>query len=458
MLRLGEQETTMAGFDYTLVQKWFGRARFQLLDLMRGTQSLTLLKELEAVQFESQEVIRFRQKKMLEAYLDSMRDVPYYKKHKSITEFPVIDKKFINENRESLLNRSYGGKIFRKKTGGSTGEPFVYVTGVKSQSYLWAGILLSWRTAGYHLGEPVAILAGSSLFTSGIKQNIYYGIMNARLFSAFEMSAKRLDTYAREIARGKYRLLYGYASAVQELAEYLLSMPDRPTFSLRGIVTTAENLTPGMRETIERAFGVPCFSQYGCHDAGISAYECEQRKGFHLITDRCYPEVLEDRRLVSTDISNEALFLPRYDTGDLITMSDEPCACGRGFPLIAAVIGRSNDVISDQAGNTVHSEFFTHLFREVQAITAFQVAYDGRTLVVNLRTRDTDTDWSPYKERIQKSLAVERIDFIQNQPFMKSANAKHKFVLKLPEIGLYYETDDCTAKEKGDKDENPHQA
>jgi phenylacetate-CoA ligase len=63
MLRLGEQETTMAGFDYTLVQKWFGRARFQLLDLMRGTQSLTLLKELEAVQFESQEVIRFRQKK-----------------------------------------------------------------------------------------------------------------------------------------------------------------------------------------------------------------------------------------------------------------------------------------------------------------------------------------------------------------------------------------------------------
>lgn len=29
----------MVGFDYTLVQKWFGRARFQLLDLMRGTQS-----------------------------------------------------------------------------------------------------------------------------------------------------------------------------------------------------------------------------------------------------------------------------------------------------------------------------------------------------------------------------------------------------------------------------------
>ncbi|MEO6563665.1 MAG: glycosyltransferase [Nitrosospira sp.] len=430
-----QREKAVMGSGQSILQQWLGRIRFWLIDLARGTNSVELLRDLESIQFESPEAIKFRQEALLKTYVNLVRrSSPLYETYQCITQFPVIDKKFANENWDLLLNRSYKGRIFRKKTGGSTGQPFVYITGTVSQSYLWAAILLSWKVAGYRLGEPVAFLAGSSLFSSGYKQFLYYKLMNVRLFSAFDMSANSLNSYGDAIARGGFRLLYGYASAIHQLAMHLLAAPARPGFSLRGVVCTAETLTPAMRETIEAAFGVPCFSQYGCHDAGISAYECEHRDGFHLVTTCCYPEVLEGGRFISTDISNDAFFLPRYDTGDLVTMADGLCSCGRGFPLIKEVIGRANDMVSDQAGNMVHSEFFTHMFREDRRILAFQVLYDARKLVVNLHCREVGGEWSNYQERTRATLAFDHVSFMENIPFVTLANGKHRFVMQVDDV------------------------
>ena len=418
-----------------ILQQWRGNVGFGLIDAIRQTHSLKLLQYLEVIQFESPNAIKCRQMILLEAYVDLVRRYsPLYREYESFTQFPIIDKVFANENRELLLNRGYVGKLFRKKTGGSTGQPFVYMTGVRSQSYLWAGILLNWKVAGYRLGEPVAILAGSSLIGSGYKQLINYRLMNIRLFSAFDMSSEKLGAYGDEISRGGYRLLYGYSSAIHQLALHLLAAPVRQRFGLRGVVCTAEVLTQTMRETIEAAFGVPCFNQYGCNDAGISAYECEEKNGLHLITTRCYPEILEGGRLISTDMTNDAFFLPRYDTGDLVTMSNFTCPCGRGFPLIKEVVGRSNDLVIDQAGNRVHSEFFTHMFREDERILAFQVVYDKKQLMVILLCHESGSSWVGYIDRIRSSLVFDSITFAENDAFVKSPNAKHRFIMQVDDV------------------------
>jgi phenylacetate-CoA ligase len=417
---------------------WIGRLRFHLIDRIRGTRALALLDQLEALQFESPATLKARQLARLSSYEGLVRKTsPLYARTTSFDQFPIIDKAFARAHHAQLLNPHYRGKLIRKKTGGSTGEPFVYYTGVEAQSYLWACILLSWRVTGYRIGEPVAFVAGSSLFGSGWKQKVYYALMNVRLYSAFDMSAERLDAYADSIARTRCRLLYGYASAIHQLARHLLQVPGlerRPPFALRGVVCTAEVLTPAMRADIEQAFGVPCYSQYGCNDAGISAYECEQRQGFHLVTERAYHEVLEDGRLISTDLANDAFFLPRYDTGDLVDMSSSTCPCGRGFPLIAHVVGRANDMVEDGEGRRVHSEFFTHLFREDQRIAGFQVVYDARELVIILHCADTAFDAARYLERIGASLRFERTRFAINRPFIASPNAKHRFVLRVDSV------------------------
>lgn len=416
-----------------------GYGRFALIDKIRDTSTLVLFRQLESIQFESPTKIRERQERSLDDYFLALTAAnPFYSNYLSFSQLPVIDKAFANGHREQLMNPDYSGKYVRKKTGGSTGEPFVYFTGTLSQSYLWASILLSWRAAGYQLGEPVAFLAGSSLFGTGLKQAIYYKLMNVTVLSAFDLSSGRMQAYVEAIASGGFRLLYGYASAIHRLAQYLIAAPIRPRFNLRGVVCTAEVLTPAMRQTIEMAFGVICLNQYGCHEAGVSAYECEYKQGLHLVTTRCYPEIQEDGRFISTDLANYAFFLPRYDTGDLIVMDDASCSCGRGFPLIREVIGRSNDLVSDQAGNVVHSEFFSHMFREDSRIVAFQILYDERKLLVNLHCPETRCDWSDYLNRTRETFTFDYIDLVENMPFVVPANGKHRFVMRVDDVEAYF--------------------
>lgn len=313
-------------------QGWIGSLRFRLTDLVRGTSALALLRELEYLQFAPRPVLAARQRARRDAYADVVRNNSTLYRHcAGFDQFPVIDKGFANEHRASLMNPAYRGRLLHKKTGGSTGQPFVYATGVLAQSYLWAAILLSWRVAGYRLGEPVAFLAGSALFGSGRKQRLYYALMNVRLWSAFDMSAARMDQCCSELAGSRCRLLYGYAAAIDRLAIHILNSAVRPRFHLRGVVSTAEMLTAPMRARIEQAFGVRCFSQYGCNDAGVSAYECERRDGFHLITERCWHEVDADGRFLASDMANDAFFLPRYDTGDRVAWQRSPVPAGAAF-------------------------------------------------------------------------------------------------------------------------------
>ena len=71
------------------------------------------------------------------------RASPLYRGLPDFSAFPIIEKDFVYRNRNLLMNPEYRGKIFRKKTGGSTGEPLIFDTSALAQSHLWAGLLLS---------------------------------------------------------------------------------------------------------------------------------------------------------------------------------------------------------------------------------------------------------------------------------------------------------------------------
>jgi phenylacetate-CoA ligase len=129
------------------------------------------------------------------------------------------------------------------------------------------------------------------------------------------------------------------------------------------------------------------------------------------------------------------MFLPRYNTGDLVRMSGRRCACGRGLPLIDEVVGRQNDMVVDPHGSAVHSEFFTHLFREDARIHAFQVVFDEHALVVNVHLKARPAEElaalaRPYRERIAKSLRFDTLEFVFNEPFVALPNSKHRFVIR----------------------------
>jgi len=410
--------------------------RYRLTDLARGADSVGLFNKLLAWQYLSPEQLNYHARYELINYFDDLRTaLPMYKDVRRFEDLAIIDKSFIRQHQAALMNPRYTGRVFRKKTGGSTGEPLVYFTGAQAQSYLWAGIYLSWNAAGYRFGDRVAFLAGSSLFGTGSRQRIYYGLLNVTVMSSFNMSAASMTEYGARLQSDGFRLLYGYSAAVHRLARFYLDAGQTLKTRLRGIVCTAEALTPAMRSDIEAAFGVPCYGQYGCNDAGVSAFECEQRNGYHLISTRCHTEVLADGSLIGTDLSNRAMFMPRYRTGDIVRMAGRICPCGRGLPLIDEVVGRQNDMVLDATGNAVHSEFFTHMFREDARIHSFQVLFTDTVLSINLHVNESGANEFTSLEaqihsRVSTVLQFSQVLVLFNHPFKITENGKHRFVMR----------------------------
>jgi len=60
--------------------------------------------------------------------------------------------------------------------------------------------------------------------------------------------------------------------------------------------------------------------------------------------------------VVFTTLTKEALPLMRYRTGDLASLSREPCACGRTFARMSRVLGRTDDMLIIRGVNVFPSE------------------------------------------------------------------------------------------------------
>jgi phenylacetate-CoA ligase len=67
--------------------------------------------------------------------------------------------------------------------------------------------------------------------------------------------------------------------------------------------------------------------------------------------------------VIGTSLHNYSMPLIRYRTGDYVTLKKDPkkCACGRGFPTVASILGRDCDIVHTSDG---------------RAITALYVVFD----------------------------------------------------------------------------------
>ncbi len=68
--------------------------------------------------------------------------------------------------------------------------------------------------------------------------------------------------------------------------------------------------------------------------------------------------------VVVTDLPNGAFPLVRYRLGDIAAYAPRPCPCGRPFPLLRPVVGRSNDVSRTPSGKISAYRFASVLMKE----------------------------------------------------------------------------------------------
>jgi len=162
----------------------------------------------------------------------------------------------------------------------------------------------------------------------------------------------------------------------------------------------AEPWTEGLRGALERAFGCPAYDVYGLSEIvgpGVAG-ECEAREGLHLADDHFLPEIIDpatgavlppghEGELVLTTLTKRALPLIRYRTGDVTTLTDAACACGRTSARIARVKGRSDDVLIVKGVNLYPSEVEAALLGVEELVPHYQLLVDRRTTLARLEVQ-----------------------------------------------------------------------
>ncbi len=153
----------------------------------------------------------------------------------------------------------------------------------------------------------------------------------------------------------------------QALAERGVA-PDEISISLA--VVGAEPWTESLRSRLEAGLDARASNIYGLSEVigpGVSSECVEHRSGSHINEDHFLPEVVdpqtgqavpegEDGVLVLTTLTKEALPLLRYWTGDVASLTSEPCPCGRTLARMSLVRGRTDDMIVVRGTNVFPSQ------------------------------------------------------------------------------------------------------
>ncbi|MDQ7834101.1 MAG: AMP-binding protein [Humidesulfovibrio sp.] len=146
----------------------------------------------------------------------------------------------------------------------------------------------------------------------------------------------------------------GMASYLKVIGEKArgLGLDLRKDLGIRKAFVAAERLPESLRAEVEEMFDCTVRQGYGTADVGCIAYECETPRGMHL-SSRAYVEICdpetglplpvgETGEVVVTPFTRDYPLL-RLATGDLSSLIEAPCPCGRTSLRLDGIKGRADD-------------------------------------------------------------------------------------------------------------------
>jgi len=258
---------------------------------------------------------------------------------------------------------------------------------------LWREVMARALTAaGTRRGDLLHIAFGYGLFTGGL--GFHDGAERVGM-TVVPVSSGNTARHHLLLQDFKPDVIAATPSFALHLAETLAEQGGKPRdLGLRVGIFGAEPWTDGIRIAIERAFGLSAFDIYGLSEIigpGVAG-ECEARDGLHIADDHFLPEIIDpasgtvlppgrEGELVFTTVTKRAMPLVRYRTGDITTLTVEPCRCGRTSARMARVKGRSDDMLIVKGVNLYPSEVERTLLAVEDLAPHYQLVVDrGATL------------------------------------------------------------------------------
>jgi len=177
--------------------------------------------------------------------------------------------------------------------------------------------------------------------------------------------------------------------------------------ALEAAVVGAEMLSESLREDLETRVGMKIRQAYGTADVGLIGHECPEKSGYHLFDEELLFEIVDPttgKQLPAGEIGelvvtsfNPIYPLLRFGTGDLTSIDESPCACGRTSFRLPRLLGRV-DQVTKVRGMFIHPSQIDLIIGKNPSITRIQVLVtqqnhqDEMTFFVELSDEGLDRD------------------------------------------------------------------
>lgn len=359
-----------------------------------AARMMALQYQLEQSQWWPSALIEARQLEQFASLCRHAREtVPYYRERfegcpeaaswTAYRELPVSTRRDIQQAGGAMHSTApppAHGPVVTTESSGSTGSPLV-TRGTAWTQLLWHAFLL--RDHLWHRRDLRGKLAAIRNRAQPVRLD-NWGPATAGFNtgpSVVRAVSADLDEQLDWLVAEDPDYLLSLATNIHALAERSLERGIRLP-RLKQVRTFAEMLRPDTRQLVHEAWGVGVADSYSSEELGYIALQCPVSGQYHVQSESLIVEVLDDQgrpcrpgetgQIVVSTLHNFAMPLLRYASGDYAE-AGEPCACGRGLPVLRRIAGRQRNMLLSPDGRRYWPSFASEVWRHIAPVEQIQV-------------------------------------------------------------------------------------
>jgi len=300
---------------------------------------------------------------------------------KDIQRIPILEKEDIRLfHKEMVARTKLMPFLYKCNTSGTSGKPITLYRNLHNVGFEHALIMRQYAWGGIRASERIATLKGEMITENKIGKQQYWAFSSAEntlIMSSYHISEDTVTQYIKALNQYKPVAIDGYPSSLYALAKFMLEKNTR--IPLKAVFTSSETLLTSQKQVIEYVFGCRVIDYYGLAERVAAIHTCEHGQ-YHIVPEYGYVELLNCENsdgdyyeIIGTSLTNFAMPLLRYRTGDIIKIAKEPafCPCCRNYPVVEKIIGRMDDYIVTPSGKLIGR--LDHIFKGISNVIQAQL-------------------------------------------------------------------------------------
>ena len=382
-------------------------------------------------------------------------DIKAIKTLKDLQKLPTTTKNDLQCYNDDFLCVPKTAIIDYASTSGTLGRPVTFGLTDKDLDRLAYNEAISLSCAGIQKGDVVQLMTTiDRRFMAGLAY--FLGIRKLGA-SIVRVGAGIPELQWDSIHSYQPKWLIAVPSFLLKLIEFAeTSGIDYRKSSVKGVICIGETLrkqdfSPNLltQKIMEKWPELALYSTYASTEMSTTFTECEYMHGGHHHPELIITEVLDDEgkvlpegslgELTITTLGIEGMPLLRFRTGDMVTLHQEPCSCGRNTLRVSPVVGRKQQMIKYK-GTTLYPPVLMDLLTEFAQVENYIIEISNNEILTDeiLIKIGTSTPSDALREEIinhfrAKMRVVPKIEFhpmetIEQQLYPKGSRKPVKFI------------------------------